>query len=91
MKRTTWIIVSLAIVLVGTRGHAAAQASGPTLVVAVGFDGYCHSGDWCPVYVVVSNEGADVEGDLRVVVEGAGSRMAPSVYGRPVVMPAHSR
>ena len=91
MKRTTWIIVSLAIVLAGTCGHAAAQAGSPTLDVTVGFDGYCHSGDWCPVYVVVSNEGADIEGDLRVVVEGAGSRVAPSVYGRPVVMPTHSR
>jgi len=57
------------------------------MFAAAGFDGYCHSDAWCPVYVILSNEGTDVEGELRVT----GSGNNPSVYARQVVLPAHSR
>ena len=55
--------------------------------VTAGFDGYCHTGGWCPVYVVLSNEGADIEGELRVT----GNTPDLDVYVRQIMLPAHSR
>ena len=68
-----------------------AQAGGLALQVTAGFDGYCHSSDWCPVYVVVSNEGADVEGELYLTTGGTRVGTVPDVYARRVVLPARSR
>jgi len=62
------------------------------MVVTAGFDGYCRhrdGGDWCAVYAVLSNEGPDIEGELRVVAAAAAA--APTVHARRVVLPAHSR
>jgi hypothetical protein len=64
---------------------------GLTMQVTVGFDGYCRSDCWCPVYVVLSNEQADVQGELRAIVPNTGDNARPHVYARPVVLPAHSR
>ena len=55
--------------------------------VTAGFDGYCHTGGWCPLYVILSNEGAGVEGELRV----AGDTTDLDEYARLVVLPANSR
>ncbi|MFQ6101961.1 MAG: hypothetical protein ACE5OS_12120 [Anaerolineae bacterium] len=92
MKRTAWIVLVLAVALSSSwiGEPAAAQDTGPTMHVMAGFDGYCRSGDWCPVYVVLSNEGVDVEGELRVAI-GGGVGAEPDVYARQVVLPAHSR
>ncbi|MEA3338678.1 MAG: hypothetical protein U9R15_01805, partial [Chloroflexota bacterium] len=92
MKRTAWITLIIVILvalssLAWIRAPAVAQDAGPTMSATAGFDGYCHSGSWCPVYVVLANEGADVEGELRIT----GSGNNPSVYARKVVLPAHSR
>jgi hypothetical protein len=65
---------------------ALAQETGPTMQIEVGFDGYCRSSGWCPVYVVLSNEGADIEGQLQAAI-----RDGPDVYAKRVVLPAHSR
>jgi len=98
VKRTTWIVFAVAIAVVvslacmcGPVGPVAAQDTGPAMQVTVGFDGYCRSGTWCPVYAVLSNEGVDVEGELRVAIDGAGGGTEPDVYARPVVLPTHSR
>jgi hypothetical protein len=58
--------------------------------IAVGFDGYCRSDAWCPLYVVLANEGVDVEGELRVAIPSS-SGADPDVYSREVLLPAHSR
>jgi hypothetical protein len=58
--------------------------------IAVGYDGYCRSDAWCPVYVVLANEGTDMEGELRAAVQSS-SGAEPSVYSRSVALPAHSR
>ena len=93
MKRKAWIIFVVAVVvaLAWMRGPAVAQDTGPTMQVTAGFDGYCRSGGWCPVYAVLSNEGLDVEGELRLTVHGAAGGSEPGVYVRKVVLPAHSR
>jgi hypothetical protein len=93
VKRKAWVTLAMAVVVVlaGTHGPVAAQDTGLTMRVTVGFDGYCNSGTWCPVYAVLSNEGVDVEGELRVAVRGAGGGTEPVMYARQVVLPAHSR
>ncbi len=87
MKRIIWITFTLLVSLIWMRAPAVAQDTGPTMSVTVGFDGYCHSGSWCSVYVVLANEGADVAGELRVTSNANN----PSAYARQVVLPAHSR
>ena len=93
-KQAAWIIAIIVILvaaLTGPPAPAVAQGGGLTLQLNVGFDGTCHSGDWCPAHAIISNEGADVEGELRVAVAEASSRATPGVYARPVVLPGHSR
>ncbi len=87
MKRIVWIVLAIVVSLAWTRGTVVAQEGGPTMQVTAGFDGYCRSSGWCPVYAVLSNEGVDIEGELRV----ADGFLAPDVYARQVVLPAHSR
>lgn len=84
MKRTMWIMVIIVLLLISRRGVVAAQEPVPTLQVTVGFGGYCH-GSWCAMCVVISNEGADVEGELRV------DSSHGNTYKKRVVLPAHSR
>ena len=95
MKRIARIIFTVTVVILAslawTRGLVAAQGSGPTMQVTVGFDGYCRGGGWCPVHVVLSNEGLNVGGKLRVAVRDAGGGSEPNIYARQVVLPAHSR
>ncbi len=59
--------------------------------VTAGLDEYCRSGGWCPVRAVLSNEGADIEGELRVVARSASGDTESDVYTRRVVLPTHSR
>jgi len=76
------------------RTSLASATGGLTMVVTAGFDGYCrtHSdgGGWCAVHVALSNEGADVAGELRVA-SGTDGGAVPNVYARQVVLPVHSR
>lgn len=96
LARTTriWSIVvltlacSLASLYIPTT--ALAQANFLSLDVRVGFDGYCHFGDgwsWCPLRIVVSNEGADIKGEIRVSTIDPRS----DVYTIPAILPGHSR
>ena len=58
--------------------------------VSGGFDGYCHRGVWCPVRVVLSNEGPDIEGELHIIYAYTTTPDRPTV-AKPVSLPAHSR
>ena len=71
MKRIIWI-ACIVVVSVSVWMHepVAAQNTGPTMEVTVGYDGYCRAGDggsWCPMYVVLSNEGAGLEGAAAIL------------------------
>jgi len=69
---------------------ALAQADSLFMDVQVGFDGYCRLGDnrgWCPVRIVVSNEGADIDGDIQVSTTDPDA----DVYCVPALLPGHSR
>lgn len=69
---------------------ALAQAPSLSMDVQVGFDGYCYLGyewRWCPVRIVVSNEGADIDGEIRVYA----ARPQADVYAVSASLPGHSR
>ena len=67
MKRNLAAAICLLTALIVSFGGAAAQApSAISLSVEVGYDGYFRSGQWTPIRVVASNDGADVLGTLRV-------------------------
>ncbi len=71
-----------------------AQDVDPQVFVSAGFDGTCRSGDggaWCPIYVVVSNEGTDIEGELQAALARSANDPQPSLYTRAVLLPSHSR
>ena len=93
MKRTMWSVFAVLVLLAWAPATAAAQENPDlTMQVEVGFDGYCSADSWCPVRVILSNEGADVDGELVMPVEissGGGTRS--DLYTRQVVLPAHSR
>jgi hypothetical protein len=90
VKRMVCIVPTVVLLLAWIGQPAVGQVAGPGMSVAVGLDGYCRTGNWCPVYAVLSNEGADIEGELRVAV-GWGAGLEPDVYSREIVLPAHSR
>jgi hypothetical protein len=91
VKRKVWILFLVVVAWSGWCCSADAQPGGPTMTVAVGFDGYCRDSGWCPVVAILSNEGPDVEGELRIAATGAPGSPAVSVYARQVLLPAHSR
>lgn len=88
MKRIACIVPTVVLLLAWIGQPAVGQVAGPEMTVAAGLDGYCRAGNWCPVYTVLSNEGVDIEGELRVAIGGG---LEPDVYSRQVVLPAHSR
>ena len=91
MHRLCWF-VAVAVILASPWRTIAAQEGGLTISVTVGFDGYCREGGWCPVHVVVSNQGADLEGELQVLVpRSSAASQPPHQYARRVVLPALSR
>lgn len=57
--------------------------------VSGGFDGYCRRDAWCPVRIVLSNDGPDVEGELHIL-ESYSFVDAPTA-AKPVSLPSHSR
>jgi hypothetical protein len=61
------------------------------MTVAVGFDGYCRAGAWCPVHVTLANQGPDLEAELRVSQPPALGAQQSDVYHRPVTLPTTSR
>ncbi len=66
------------------------QAAGVVrLDVRLGFDGYVQTGAWTPITVVASNDGPDLDGELRVEVDPlTGSR---TLYTRAIDLPQGSR
>lgn len=89
MHRAWYILAAAALVVTLLGGlHAAAQDSGPNVVVNVGIDGYCLEGRWCPVRVVISNSGPGFEGEVQIEIR---NYYGNDVYSHPVVLPTGSR
>ena len=66
------LITLLTVTLIGTAVPAAAQTpSGVSLNLEVGYDGYFRDGQWTPLRITASNNGADILGTLRVTAGDA--------------------
>jgi hypothetical protein len=61
------------VTLVSSPGFSRAQDNAVKLSVEAGYEGYFRGGQWLPVLVSVSNDGADISGELRV--------FAPDLFG----------
>ncbi len=69
------------------------QTANLSMEVRAGFDGYCRTaagGRWCPFYIVLANEGADITGELQIAVGNTGGS-EPDRYVAAVMLPSHSR
>ena len=75
--------------VVGPMAHGQ-QNSGVSITAGFAFDGYCQEDTWCPLIVVLTNEGNDIEGELRIQPVGSAAEGALT-YVRPIQLPAHSR
>ena len=85
------LVLALIIILTGTL-HPAANASaqeGLRLEARAGFDGYYKVSHWVPVHVIASNDGQDVEGEIRV----SASDPYPDLvfHTQPAILPTQSR
>ena len=64
------------------------------MTVRPGLDGIVKLGAWFPVEVQVANTGADVEGEIRIKVDGLDNRGAfnrpPVIYSAPAQLPRQS-
>src|SRR5690606_26710386 len=63
------------------------QESGPVLEAHAGFDGYYKPTAAVPVTVTARNDGAAVDGEIRVLVSGS-SGPGELIYSAPLSLPA---
>ncbi len=68
--------------------EASQAATGVTLTVRAGFDGYYRDGQWTPIGVTVANDGPDVSATLSMRVPHDNTEV---LYTRPVDLPTQSR
>lgn len=66
-----------------------AQTDGLTLDARAGFDGFYEVSAAVPIVVTARNDGAPIEGEVRVVLPG-GATGAPLIYSAPVSLPTGS-
>lgn len=65
-----------------------AQSNTPQMTASAAYSGYFKYGEWLPVWVELENQGADVDGEVRVEVQ---SSQGTLVYMVPVSLPSGSR
>jgi hypothetical protein len=81
-------LVVLCALLHLTPAKAQTQAS-VRMAIEVGFEGRFRDNRWTPVLICVANDGANVEGELRVI-SGSGLRLNSGGYSTPVQLPTQS-
>ena len=76
--------------IIAQSGSALAQgAGGLTMTVKAGFDGKFKDGQWIPVRVTLENNGADLQGIIKV--KFLESSAATDTYQYPIELPSVSR
>ena len=84
-------IFLLTILLIGGLGQGllvmpvSAQSNGIEMVAAPAFDGYFKYGEWLPIWVELTNQGQDVEAEIKIQVNGSQGTM---VFQAPVSLPS---
>ncbi len=83
------LVVLIAMFVLSAFPVAAQNTGGLTMDVQAGFDGYYKENGLLPVFVTLTNEGALIEGELRIIQGdfGSGPRV---VYSTPVSLPTQS-
>jgi len=85
-----FLLVILSVTLLTAGLPAFAQsANGITMDVDAGYDGYYKAGSLLPVIVNVANNGAPIEGELRIT-QGSTSSGDRVVYNTPISLPTQS-
>ncbi|MFQ5407095.1 MAG: hypothetical protein ACE5FI_01570 [Anaerolineales bacterium] len=86
------LLVAVLTVLLAPAGaplQAQTPTSGLALTIRAGYDGFVKEMMWAPVRVTVSNDGADVQGVLRIEADRFdGSTLT---FERPIDLPSRSR
>lgn len=82
-------LLSLALLL-GALSPAQAQSTAPGLELQAeaAFEGYLKYGEWVPVWVTLSNDGADLSGEVIIRVASSAGTIA---YVAPVELPGGAR
>lgn len=92
LSRTKLILVFLPFLLGIVVRPAIAQETPPAVVITVtpAFQGYFKYGEWLPVWVVLENNGSDLEGEVQVKIV---SDFEQTIFAAPVSLPtgAHKR
>ncbi|MFO7683982.1 MAG: hypothetical protein R6X34_28460 [Chloroflexota bacterium] len=67
----------------------AQENNGLTMTAQAGYDGYYKANAWMPVVVTVANQGAAVEGELRII-QGSTTSNDRVIYNSPISLPTQS-
>ena len=90
VRATSGLILFLTLlVLHSTISAQDSDSSGLVMTARAGYDGFYKGEYWIPVHTTVSNEGASIEGVLRVIVDDA-SGSNEIVYQAPMSLPSPS-
>ncbi len=93
MKLKSSFVILLALILALAAGvfhpgsEVNAQSSAPHMTVTAAYSGYFKYGEWLPVWVELENQGADLDGEVRVEVT---SSQGMIVYSVPISLPSGS-
>jgi len=93
LKLKSSFVILLALILALAAGvfhpgsEVNAQSSAPHMTVTAAYSGYFKYGEWLPVWVELENQGADVDGEVRVEVT---SSQGMIVYSVPISLPSGS-
>ncbi|MBE2219981.1 MAG: hypothetical protein IAF02_00485 [Anaerolineae bacterium] len=87
--RPVLFIVLLSILAGSVMPMLAQESNGVTMGVQAGYEGYYKAGSLLPVIVTVANDGAPIEGELRIV-QGSTTTGNRVVYNTPISLPTQS-
>lgn len=84
------LAISLTLIFVNRSTPTEAPGSGVTFQVHIGFDGRYKDGTWVPVYISLSNTGADFVGTLSISPPPSLTTSAwpPTLYQSTITLPA---
>ena len=83
MRKQRFLVTLIILIGLISTQNATAQ-SGPTLDVRAGFDGYYKPNGWVPVTAVVANQGADIDGEIRIPAQESWHGVS---YTQPALLP----
>ena len=94
MRRTRYLFLHAFLLVIVTllalpAAPLSAQSDGGVhMEVTPAYDGYFKYGEWLPIWILLENQGGDMDGEVRVQVN---SSQGPVVYAAPVSLPSGSR